>query len=81
MGSSVWIFETRFAAGQPLTGRLVGAQGGDCLFVHAVEDGQLNVWVVAAGNRRDVSRQMFVWGFWGVRGRSDLQCSRLGWGF
>jgi hypothetical protein len=35
--------------------RLLAAQGGDCLFVYAVEDGQLIVWVLAAGNRRDVS--------------------------
>ena len=40
------------------TQRLLAAQGGDCLFVYAVEDGQLIVWVLAAGNRRDVSRQM-----------------------
>ncbi|GAA0930549.1 hypothetical protein GCM10009574_005130 [Streptomyces asiaticus] len=39
---------------------LLAARGGDCLFVHAVEDGRLIVWVLAAGNRRDVSRQL-VW--------------------
>ncbi|MFI5676494.1 type II toxin-antitoxin system RelE family toxin [Streptomyces cellulosae] len=42
------------------TQRLLAAQGGDCLFVYAVEDGQLIVWVLAAGNRRDVPRQV-VW--------------------
>ena len=40
--------------------RLLAAQGGDYLFVYAIEDGQLIMWVLAAGNRRDVSRQM-VW--------------------
>lgn len=35
--------------------RLLAAQAGDCLFVYAVEDGLLIVWVLAAGNRRDVS--------------------------
>jgi hypothetical protein len=43
--------------------RLLAAQGGDCLFylfVCAVEQGQLIMWGLAAGNRRDVSRQM-VW--------------------
>ena len=40
--------------------RLLAAQGGDHLFVYVVEDGQLIMWVPAAGNRRDVSRQM-VW--------------------
>jgi hypothetical protein len=40
--------------------RLLEAQGGDCLFVYAAQDGQLIVRVLAAGNRRDVPRQM-VW--------------------
>ncbi|MFF5357858.1 hypothetical protein ACFY4I_00395 [Streptomyces scabiei] len=44
--------------------RLLAAQGGgergDRLFVCAVVDGHIIVWGLAAGNRRDVSRQM-VW--------------------
>jgi hypothetical protein len=43
-------------------------QGGDYLFVHAVEDGQLIMRVLTAGNRRDVSRQM-AWLRTGCTGR------------
>ncbi|MGR8009700.1 hypothetical protein ACU6WZ_15025 [Streptomyces hypolithicus] len=38
--------------------RPLAAQGGDYLVVHAVEDGRLIMWALAAGSRSDVSRQM-----------------------
>ncbi|WP_033321435.1 type II toxin-antitoxin system RelE family toxin [Streptomyces yerevanensis] len=31
---------------------------GDCHVVYTVEDGQLIVWVLAVGNRRDIYRQV-----------------------
>ncbi|MDX2683031.1 MULTISPECIES: type II toxin-antitoxin system RelE/ParE family toxin [unclassified Streptomyces] len=31
---------------------------GDCRVVYTVEDGQLTVWVLAVGNRRDIYRQV-----------------------